>query len=256
MLTPARFSSLVRRGLRFRKRFDQAKVAIPGILWYPYNSFANLSCLHRLQSAAALSFADMVGGDPGEANPGANSIMDIGAADGALSFFFESLGYRVHAFDHAPSNINHMQGIRALARRLDSGIQIEDIDLDRLPAFTQTFGLALFLGTLYHLRNPYGVLELLADHARYCFLSTRIAHLSTDRGTRLEALPVAWLLDPTECNNDSTNYWIFSMSGLERLVVRSRWTICSSLRTGSTASDPASPEADERAFLLLKSLRA
>src|SRR5262249_10355116 len=115
--------------------------------------------------------------------------------------------------------------------------------------------LALFLGTLYHLRNPYGVLEALAYSARFCFLSTRIASRSTDRKTCIESLPIGWLLDAGECASDDTNYWIFSYAGLLRLVNRTGWNLCSALRTGPNESDPVSVAGDQRAFLLLKSAR-
>ncbi len=183
------------------------------------------------------------------------TILDLGAGDGALAFFFESLGYRVQALDYSGTNINRMQGIRALARHFGSGIEIQDVDLDRCPEFSGTFGLTLLLGTLYHLKNPFGLLERLAAHSGYCFLSTRIARTDPEHKVRLDGLPVAYLLGAAECNSDSTNYWVFSPAGLERLTSRSGWEIVGSATSGSKDSDPSSERGDERMFLLLRSRR-
>ena len=240
-----RFSALVRQGLRFRRRFESAKASLDnGLAWYPYDCFANLFYLQRLLREAGLSLEEIVDG---------RTILDVGAADGALSFFFESLGMKVHAVDSSTTNINRMQGIQVLAGHLKSQISIEDIDIDRKFHLNDHHGLALFLGTLYHLRNPFSVLDVLAAHSRYCFLSTRVARWSPDRRLRLDDAPVAYLLDFDELNGDSTNYWVFSPPGLLRLVERTGWKVCASANSGSSDSDPSSPMGDERAFLLLRS---
>src|SRR5206468_8152945 len=88
---------------------------------------------------------------------------------------------------------------------------------------------------------------------RYCFLSTRIAR-QTDKGQQISQGPIAYLLVPNECNNDSTNFWIFSEEGLKRLINRTGWSLLSYLSIGVTPnSTPADPERDERAFCLLRS---
>ena len=243
-----RFSSLVRRGLRFRSRFEAAKrLAAPaGLTWYPYDSFANLFFFERLRREAGLALAEMAGH---------RSVLDLGTADGALAFLFESLGYTVHACDYAGTNVNRMEGVRLVAAALGSQVEIEDVDLDGGWAPQREYGLVLFLGTLYHLKNPFAVLERLSDHARYCFLSTRVAGWSADRGVELGRVPVAYLLAPGECNEDSTNYWVFSPPGLLRLAERCGWRVLASLRTGARESDPATAAGDERQFLLLESSR-
>jgi hypothetical protein len=242
-----RFSSLVRRGLRFRNRFELTKrhAAPDGFAWYRYDSFASLFPLERLRREAGLRLAEMAGTRP---------LLDLGTADGALAFLFESLGYAVHACDHALTNINHMEGVRRMAAALGSQVEIEDIDLDGGWAPEREYGLALFLGTLYHLKNPFAVLERLSKHARYCFLSTRVAGWSPDRTVELGRVPAAYLLAPEECNGDTTNYWVFSPPGLVRLAERSGWRVLASLRTGARDSDPATAAGDERQFLLLESL--
>lgn len=243
-----RFSSLVRRGLRFRRRFEAAKrdAAPEGFAWYPYDSFANLFPFERLRRQAGLPLAEMAAGRP---------LLDLGTADGALALLFESLGYGVHACDHAGTNINRMEGVRRVAAVLGSRVEIEDADLDGGWTPRREYGLVLFLGTLYHLKNPFAVLERLSEHARYCFLSTRVAGWSPDRGVELGGVPVAYLLAPGECNEDATNYWVFSPPGLLRLAERCGWRVLASLRTGAHDSDPVSAAGDARQFLLLESSR-
>ena len=114
-------------------------------------------------------------------------------------------------------------------------------------------GLAICLGVLYHLKNPYYVLEKLAAHARYCLLSTRIAQ-STPKGRRMSDEPLVHLLAPGETNNDWTNFWIFSETGFRRLLDRTGWKLLAFLTTGATrGSEPARLHRDERAFCLLES---
>jgi hypothetical protein len=116
---------------------------------------------------------------------------------------------------------------------------------------------------LYHLRNPYFALETLARNARYCFLSSRIARWLDSgfwpwqRRTYIRNAPLAYLLSLDECNNDSTNYWIFSETGLRRIVERAGWEVRDYISYGNRAnSNPRDAQNDERAFMLLKSRHA
>src|SRR5258708_11190102 len=120
-----RFSSLVRKGLRFRRAFENAKrkAGPQNFDWYPYDCFANLFYMQHLLQSAKLTLDDVAGGAP---------LLDLGAADGALSFFLESLGYRVHACDHAGTNINRMEGLRTLATAFRSCIASHHMNLDGL----------------------------------------------------------------------------------------------------------------------------
>lgn len=242
-----RFSGLVRKGLRFRKKFETAKQGIQaGFSWYPYDSFANLFYMQQLLQRSGMSLADAIGN---------STVIDIGAADGALSLFLEHLGHRVCACDFAGTNINRMQGIRRLVDEFRSAIEIRELDLDGRFELTGVFGLALFLGTLYHLKNPFYTLEELSKHARHCFVSTRVARWNPDHTVHLDRAPVAYLLGADECNSDTTNYWIFSPTGLDLLARRAGWEVLGAVSSGSAESDPRTAEGDERMFLLLRSSR-
>jgi tRNA (mo5U34)-methyltransferase len=231
----------------FRTRLNSAKKAIaPDFEWYPYDSLSNVSHLTQLLGSSSEDVwqAAAEGG-----------VLDLGCGDGDLSFLFESLGYRVTAFDYPVSNHNCMRGIWALQRRLQSRVSVQEVDVDSDPlALREHYGLTLFLGTLYHLKNPYSILDRLARHSRYCVMSTRVARCFPGGTPIPHEQPIAYLLAEDELNRDDSNFWIFSNSGLRRLIHRTGWEIIHYFNAGdTTASDPTAPEHDERVFCLLKS---
>lgn len=213
--------------------------------WYPYST---LSAFPVLAAMLQEERQDLL------AVAGTTTVLDIGCGDGALSFFLESIGCIVKAIDQPGSNYNGTLGFRTLKAALNSSVDLEirDLDLD-LGLGDATFGLAFCLGVLYHLKNPFGFLEALARHARYCILSTRVAQ-STARGTVIKDDPAAVLVGADETNHDSTNYWIFSEAGLRRLFDRTGWDLCDYLATGhQKGSDPVRADRDQRAFCMLRS---
>lgn len=230
----------------FRVKFNLAKREVGDrVAWYPYDSLSSFDVTGMLFSR------DIRGMSNGR------RILDVACADGANSFFLASLGFGVDAVDYPDTNYNRMEGVRALSEYFRSDVRIHSVDLDsqfRLPR--QDYGLALVLGILYHLKNPFFALEQLALSARYCFLSTRIAKFDPSKQHRIESVPVGYLVSPAETNNDSTNYWIFSKAGLLRLFERTGWEVCAFQHFGNVNdSDPASSAGDERAFCVLKSSR-
>lgn len=233
----------------FEQRLNTAKerALLPGgRSWYPYYTFASLEMLESLLTGERRKLLALTEGYP---------VLDVGCADGDLSYFFEDCGLEVHAIDHPSTNYNGMEGVRAVKAALDSAVKIGEVDLDGqfiLPR--QTYGLVLLFGVLYHLKNPFYVLEALSMRAKYCLLSTRIARLTPDHNTELREIPVAYLLGQGETNDDVTNYWIFSDAGLRRLFERTGWRVCDFITVGAQeASDPVHAESDERAFCLLES---
>jgi hypothetical protein len=245
---------------RFRSVLEECKQRIgpSEFPWYPYGTLGNFSVLNRLLSGENRDLLRLIGEGP---------AVDIGAADGDLAFFMESLGIPMHIVDHPPTNYNGCRGVRRLKEALQSNVEILETDLDRYFTLPQRrYSFAFFLGILYHLKNPFGALEALAEHAQHAVISTRVARYNVAHGAearddresvarvRLQPLPVAYLLDATECNNDATNYWIFSEAGLRRILARTGWDILDFTTLGNDRdSDPASPEGDERAFCLVRS---
>lgn len=242
------FADVMTRGLAFRLGLLDRKASIdPAFPWYPYDTMANLLHLDTLLSEPHRGvFTKIAGG----------AVADIGAADGDFGFFLEQeLGCAVDLIDHGPTNFNGLRGARRLADVLGSSARVHDTDLDAqfsLPR--QDYAAIFLLGILYHLKNPFFVLEQLARASELCLLSTRVAALTPDHRTRLADAPVAYLLDPDEANLDSTNYWIFSLAGLRRILARTGWEVLDLVTVGCTSgSDPAVPDRDERAFCLLRS---
>ena len=215
--------------------------------WYPYGTLANFLHLDRLLRGDQRYLLELARGEP---------IADIGAGDGDIAFFLErEYGVAVEIVDHAPTNFNSLRGARLVKEGLSSRVPIHDIDLDAFHSLpSAAYGLAFFLGILYHLKNPFHALESLARSSRHLLVSTRIARLSPDGKTNFSKLPVAYLLHETEANDDPTNYWIFSEAGLRRIVQRAGWDLLAFESFGDTRrSDPAHRDADERAFCLLRS---
>jgi tRNA (mo5U34)-methyltransferase len=253
-------SELRRAADAFGARVDALKQELrPGDFdWYPYNSLSNFEHLEVLLAPKRHDLFDYVGSDP---------VLDIGAADGETAFFLESLGLRVHVLEYGPTNYNSGRGLRMLHDALGSKVDISELDLDsqfQLPG--DRYGLALALGVLYHLKNPYFFLEQLAHRVEHMLVSTRVARFNTaicniraasvgqnTLRVDLSTIPVAYLVDSFETNNDPTNYWIFSLAGLHRIFGRTGWEIIELMTVGATDSDPATSAGDERAFCLLHS---
>jgi len=231
---------------RFKQRVTEVKKALGPVdfEWYPSDTLSAFVHLDRLLTGGNRSLFS-----------GRKRILDVGCQDGEISFYLESAGHEVVALDHPTYNHNGMRGVRALKQALRSGIQLCDVDLDRqfvLP--DETYDVAIVLGVLYHLRNPFYILEELARRASYCLLNTRIARRFPDGTAIPPHLPIAYLLDERELNDDETNYFIFSEQGLRTLLARTYWDLCDSMTVGGTAdSDPVRPDRDERFFCLLKS---
>jgi tRNA (mo5U34)-methyltransferase len=243
-----RTSSLRELALTKEQELWKTKFAYrPKPFWYPYATLRNIPVLERVLAGAGLDLLELCRGKYGR-------VADIGAADGDLAFFLEELGFSVDVVDNEFTNFNRLDGARILKEALNSSISIRSIDLDsQFTLFGEKYDAVFLLGILYHLKNPFFVLESLARMTRYCFVSTRIARQTSD-GRPLAPYPVAYLLGPQECNNDSTNFWIFSDEGLKRLIHRTGWSILEYTTIGDTNnSTPADPDRDERAFCLLQS---
>jgi SAM-dependent methyltransferase len=232
---------------RFKKKLDALKISLgpQEFEWYPYDSFGYMSRLDELLKGNLAVMRAMAGEEP---------VLDAGCGDGALSFFMESLGCRVDAIDNPPTNHSGMQGVRRLKEALGSSVEIHQMDIDSqftLPK--ERYGLTLLLGILYHLKNPFYVLETLAQHTHYCLLGTRVARV-TPKGAPMRKEPLAYLVDELETNGDPTNFWIFSEEGLRRITQRAGWEIREFMTAGCLVeSDPVRGDRDERAFCLLES---
>ena len=239
--------TVAERARTFRQTLRAARQRIgnAGFDWYPYDTLATLDHVDKL----------LIGPDRFLLSPGNGRVLDLGCGDGDLAFFLESLGWQVVAVDHPLYNHSGMRGVRALKAALGSAIELHEIDVDR--PFTlphDSYDLVLFLGILYHLRNPFYVLEELARRADQCLLSTRVARRFPNGAAMPEGVAMAYLVGEDELNEDNSNYFIFSEAGLRVMLQRAHWEVRQYISLGDTVhSDPVRPDRDERAFCLLRS---
>lgn len=251
-------SEIAKQAMAFMPELEARKASLAvDFPWYPGGTLHNFPILDRILTGDHRDLHALIG---------AGTAVDIGAADGDLAFFMESLGIPMHVVDFPPTNLNGCRALHAMKAAFDSKLEILETDLDsqfRLPQGRYQF--AFFLGILYHLKNPFFVLEALAKSAHYAVISTRIAShnvVEANRGARgvnstrvqISDVPAAYLVDADECNNDATNFWIFTQSGLRRILQRSGWDVLDFGTVGAVdQSDPATNGGDERAFCLVRS---
>jgi hypothetical protein len=157
--------------------------------------------------------------------------------------------------DYAPTNHNEMRGIRSLNEQLQASLEIVGVDFDSQFSLDGVeAGLALLLGVLYHLKNPFYLLEKLSKHAQYCIMSTKIASCLPDQRTSIAEWPIGYLLAADELNQDNSNFWIFSEAGFKRLLERTNWAILDYWKSpGAEGSSPESVDRDQRVFCLARS---
>ena len=242
-------ASLEREEKSFGRRLKRIKAELKpaDFSWYPYESLKSFAYAISLLDKKSRSLLECAAIGP---------VLDVGCGDGDIAFLLESLGSKVTAIDSPLPNWNQMRGVRLLSKALNSSVSIREIDLDSQFAFGngERYELALLLGILYHLQNPFFVLQAVARHAKYCLLNTRVARFTPNRKCHYYSEPMAYLVDADEVNNDATNYWMFSEAGIIRILKRTGWEVCDLVSTGNTTdSDPVSAAGDERLIALLRS---
>ncbi|MCC0015825.1 MAG: DUF1698 domain-containing protein [Rhodobiaceae bacterium] len=148
------------------------------------------------------------------------SVLDIGAWDGAFSFEAERRGAsRVLATDHfcwvgdGPGKKAAFDIARhALNSKVEEAVvTVEDLD----PARHGTFDVVLFLGVLYHLKNPMYGLECAAAMSHdQIVVETVIARGLPDHP------PMAVFFPNSELNDDDTNWWAPTPACVEAMLRR------------------------------------
>jgi len=236
------------RFLETSQKFEETLISIkannPSIPWYPYNTLNNLKLLSPLVPSIDNMFAHQL------------RVADIGAADGDTAFCLENAGHIVDMYDYGPTNFNDLHGAQFIKKTLSSNVSILEHDLDAQLVIDKSYDLIFFLGILYHLKNPYFVLEQLSYKAKYLLISTRVCRHFSQGGPDVSQTTAVYLLGPDELNNDSTNFWIFTESSLIKLFHRTGWQVVASRSVGDTvASNPQDNQHDERILALLKSGR-
>ena len=137
------------------------------------------------------------------------TVLDIGAWDGFYSFEAERRGAsRVLATDYPAWRRttgpwrSGKAGFELARRALDS--KVEDLEInvhDISPETTGMFDVVLFLGVLYHLKNPLGALERVASVTKKLLIVETSVDLMWSKSPAMAFYPA------TELNNDPTNWF-------------------------------------------------
>jgi len=144
-------------------------------------------------------------------------VLDIGAWDGFFSFEAERRGAAsVLATDHfswSGPGWASKQGFDHAHARLNSKIESLDIDLPDLSVKRLgTFDTVLFLGVLYHLKDPFVALERISD------LTTSHLVLETETAFDFLPWPVMRYYEGASLNKDATNFWAPNRACLKAML--------------------------------------
>jgi tRNA (mo5U34)-methyltransferase len=151
------------------------------------------------------------------------TVLDVGAWDGFFSFEAERRGAaRVVAADYYSwrgvgwDTANGKAGFELARATLRSHVEDVEIDvMDLSPERVGTFDVVLFLGVLYHLRDPLLALERVASVTRQLLvLETVVDMLGLTR-------PAMAFYPGRELNEDPTNWWgpnLLAVNGMLRTV--------------------------------------
>ena len=146
------------------------------------------------------------------------TVLDVGCWDGVFSFRCERRGAMVTSIDDFQHTefvkrkygvaLRGGEGFRVAARHLGSALTVRKRNFTQM---TGAFDIVLFLGVLYHQRNPLLALEHLSRLTRECAVLETHYLAGTDR-------PVLQFYPGSSLNADPTNYWGPSLSCLELML--------------------------------------
>jgi len=182
---------------------EKLRPAIARINWFHSYAFTpaiqarGLKPLDILEQEAADIFRYDIAG---------RSVLDIGAWDGFFSYQAEARGAaRVLATDHfswGGEGWGTKVGFDLAHTLLGSAVESLEIDaMDVSPERLGRFDVVLFLGVLYHLRNPLLGLERAAAMSREMLVVETTLHMHHVSEPAMQFFP------GRELNNDPTNWW-------------------------------------------------
>jgi tRNA (mo5U34)-methyltransferase len=236
---PMHLEDIAKKVNSFRNRLAMAKHEASGVSWYPYNSLENFQQFNAGFKNAGRDLFLKISEN--------KRILDIGAADGDTSFFLSDIGADVTIVDNPSTNFNDCTGIKYLQRSFDRRVKLIERDIDFSSEPFGEFDLAIFLGILYHLRNPMKALTALAESAEHMVVSTAIISRLKPGGVNIEDEDIAGLMSARRRNNDPTNYWYFTPHSMRLVLKRCGWDVLDEFRCGDVGQ--ASPHGgDERMF--------
>lgn len=157
-------------------------------------------------------------------------VLDIGSRDGYFAFEMERRGAQVVAIDYAPAEST---GFPVAASILQSKVPyIVDNVYDLTPETYGLFDIVLFLGVIYHLRNPLLALDKIRKLMKPGGLLFVESALSTDEAIKNLDIPVWRFYPRNTLNNDETNKWAPNLPGLQMVVEEAGFRVQHSRQLG------------------------
>ena len=159
------------------------------------------------------------------------SVLDIGAWDGFFSFEAEKRGAeKVLSTDHfswSGPGWGTKDGYNALHRTFNSNADSLDVDVFELdPSKHGTFDVVLFLGVLYHLKDPYAGLQKAAD------MTDELLIVETETVFNYMKEPVMRYFVGSEMSNDDTNFWAPNLECLRCMLLDLGFRRCEFTQNG------------------------
>lgn len=151
------------------------------------------------------------------------TVIDVGAWDGYQSFQAEQRGAsRVLATDHfcwGGEGWGNKDGFNYVKRKLNS--KIEELEID-VPDITQDkvgeFDVVLFLGVLYHVKEPLTCLERMAA------ITKEVLIVETETDFNFLPWPMMRYLQHQELNSDPSNFWLPNIRCIEAILTEHGFT--------------------------------
>jgi tRNA (mo5U34)-methyltransferase len=145
------------------------------------------------------------------------TVLDIGAWDGFFSFEAEKRGAKkvlaTDFFCWSGPGIGTKDGFNLAKEILNSKIEDMEIDITEIcPEKVGVFDLVLFLGVLYHLKNPLHILEKVASVTKNQLI------LETHIDMACYKKPLIAFYPNNELNNDDTNWCGPNISAIEGML--------------------------------------
>jgi len=162
-------------------------------------------------------------------------VLDLGTRDGFFAFELEKRGAEVIAVDYYPADST---GFKVASELLNSKVTyIQDNIYNISKEKYGTYDIILFLGLLYHLRDPLLALDIIRDICRNeLYLETYVidnAFLLPDGGKvplhsiseKLQDIPLMEFFPRDSLNKDFSNYWGANFKCVELMLIESNFSI-------------------------------
>jgi tRNA (mo5U34)-methyltransferase len=192
-------------------------------------------------SQSALRMLDGLGLPP---DCGGLRVLDVGCRDGFFAFELERRGATVVGLDYADPKVT---GFSIAAEILGSQVEyLVDNVYDLSPERHGLFDLVLFLGVLYHVRNPILALDCLRSVTKpgaLVFVETQIC---SEAAVGSLELPLWQFFPRDSLYGDATNKWAPNLAGLTSALEECQFEILEVVRGGDRAAVRARGITDNR----------